>query len=462
MSAVQNTKEFIPTGPPLCVGSSLWRSHKWYRVVAGLLVMLLLSASTSGCFGWGPPSKEYLQREAWNDEALRHGPMGVDGTLTITQGPIHLKGDIEGPIRDDQVILHVEPIFRDHYVWFTNAMLDDDPETRVTLLVEGERLKLSGGSMSPDISSINIGETVSMEPTHNMTRAPDLPRDPAGWDSPNIIFAEGTPFRAQDSILSDFERAVVIFPDNSTRLIESSSVSLSFGEIWWQAGSYLEPSKPLSFQTDRFEITGNIERGRIILDDGRESSEPQFVTGSGGRFVAEPNKLNGEKVRITQVLTADDILLSAEIEVMASQQRVEITPGETKWVQVSYREASYEGDALLGDLNVTGDGAHMIQIPLQAPPSAVQEIAEASGPAAALVVPILAPFVFLAEALACMIGGCPENHPFPTYIEAGQVDYFFFKVEGAQEIGKYSATIHLGGQNYETVKIPMEIHVVES
>jgi hypothetical protein len=262
--------------------------------------------------------------------------------------------------------------------------------------------------------------------------------------------------------------------DNATLLSGGTSRSLA-APVVVSAPSFRGPawflSSALPLEAARFAMSGNATGGGIALEgDPAVIPSPRGVVGRDVSLALSAREARSVgSFRATQVLAGAGYLVPSQVEAGPEQADVTVAHGNTTWLAVDYRERTGEGDAVLADVNVTGDGAGLVEVPTEGPPPLVEEMlaAAASGSPpgnvfARMAVTLASPaivLVDLARTVACAVAGCPEDHPFPAWMDAGSVGTFYLQVRGDAPPGAYDASVTLRGANYDAVSIPVHIVV---
>lgn len=435
-----------------------------------MTVLALLVVSLAGCMG-PPDDTARTDRRLWRAEAEAHGPMGKEASFDIRGDPLEWTG--VGTTQDplSRATLLPGPLFpsRALYVWFADARVEGESEPGY-LLVEGERLTLEGGTLTEiSLQAATAGQTVRLALGEDLERAPSWLPEPEGWERPNAFFAKGNDINITDSTLSGHERAILLSSANRTRDVPLSSVRLSASGIYWAQEARIEVPGLVRIAASRLMVGGDGITGTLQISDRDDVRGPQAIAGHDATLAVSPGAMTTEGTfRVTQAIASDRPVLDSRLEILPHRTHVTVIQNETEWVGVSYREASYVGDGLLEDIEVTGSAADFVQVPVEMPPLWVQAMWDAVGetgmaaPFVAIAAAIASPFVLLAEALACIFGFCPQHHPFPSWLEAGDVGFFFIRVQGDVEPGTYEALIRIEGQNYPAVQIPLTIQVATS
>jgi hypothetical protein len=101
-------------------------------------------------------------------------------------------------------------------------------------------------------------------------------------------------------------------------------------------------------------------------------------------------------------------------------------------VRLHYRERSYRGDAVLGEIQIGGNARELLELQTGLPPTLTGEIMEAvidtgwGAPLAAIVALPVVSIVFVFDVFDCIFGGCVDLpaplDPFPQWMDAGAAD----------------------------------------
>lgn len=453
------------------------------RGVAMVLAVLVVTSGCSELFedptvpeDAAPPGVEPGESirevvDGWEDERRANAPVGLAASLTV-QGQYRLRADgasMTAPeLRAPFTLAPAETFSTDgRFVLFENATVAGAGEG--TLLVRGAAIEATDGAVRDlPVARATGGGAVRLRPGTD-----DDPPAPPEHGNETVedltFFGERTPAAAADVRLTNYSEAV-LFVGNESRPL-SGPLTVSAAATWWDAGSVVRTDR-VQLETARFAVVAP-NASTTVRTDSRTVEDANAVFGQNATPDLEPGRVRAESFRVRQALTDDGPVIDARVEVLPERVDVPVAAGERTWVEVHYREASYEGDAVLRNVSVTGPGAEYVEVPLERPRPylvrALRDLANSSAPvplkAAGIIA--LAPAAALeivvrglATAVDCIVAGCPSQHPLPTWIYAGEVDQFYYRVNATGATpGTYDATIHVEGENYETVEIPVRVNV---
>lgn len=430
--------------------------------------MLVLALPLAGCLRDGPSPEVQEKLDEWEADRDAHGPTGLEASFELSGRPLHVTGNLTAERLPAPVDLDVHPVFPsdEPYVYFRQA----DVGTFGTglLVVEGRQVRIDRGRLADvGLAEVRADGTVRLAPrTDNLQDVPER-RYPPTWDSANesAFFATFVDADLPSVRITGHDRAVLIRADNSSQELVGP-VTFSAAGFWWDDASRINASSA-SIDAAAFTAGGNVSSGRVQGE--LQVASPDAVFGHDGRIDVGPDRVasNGT-LRLTQVLTDDGPRIGSQVELLTEEDTVTVDEGNATWVRVHYREASFEGDAVIEDVRVTGDGASMVTVPIERPPTAVEELWQAvrnaswAAPFAVIGAVFLTPGLLFFEALDCILFDCPEQQPYPAWMEAGDIGRFYYRVNATMAPGTYDATIRILGQNYDAVAFPVTIRVSEA
>lgn len=457
------------------------------KLAALCLALLLAVGGCAGPAGDGPvpkgaappgaepgePIADVLDR--WESQRADASPMGLAatfdlrGNLTVRGPDGSLTGDLASPFT-----LRPAPAFPDdrRVVYLHNATVDGVGEG--LLILEGRAIRAKSGRLGAvNVDRIGAGhpETVRIRPAVTDDH-PAHAHNLSGAVASDLVHVEFTGLTVDSVGVTGYENATLVRDNRSTSL--SGPITVSAAGIWWDRQSRIH-SQSVRLETGDFSIsapggaTGTVSVSATAQDD---VNDPRTVFGHAATLAVEAGRVRtvGE-FRLTQTLTDDGPVLPATVDVLPTRTNVTVPSGGTKWVKVHYRERSYVGDGILANVTVGGDGSDLVAVPLERPDplvlEIVRELADTPGGQVALVFgsPALAALAggeVLFTAFDCLVRGCPDQHPYPTWIEAGEIGRFYYRVNATGvEPGRYDSTIHVDGSNYESFEIPVTVTVVE-
>lgn len=441
------------------------------RPIVPVVACILLSLALAGCLEEGPPPEVREVLEEWEADREAHPETGLAGTFELGGRPLHVTGNLSSSRLGAPVDLAVEPLFPsdDPLTYLRNATVE--PVGSGLVVVQGADVRVrSGALVDLEVDRATANGSVRLDPVVvSGADEPDKPNAtfPPTWDNANesFFFTEFVDVAGDAVQLIGFQRAVLIRDDGFEDL--AGTFTVDFDGLWWDRASHVNASR-VTLRGEPLSAGGNVSSGSATAGDVA-TDRARAVFAHGGRVdVTGTRVASNGTLRITQVLDPDRPVIDARVEVAPEEDRVTVDEGNETWTKVHFREATFEGDAVLEEIEITGDGAAMVTVPLQRPPGPIDELwdlVNGSGPAApwvALGAALASPFIALAEFLRCLLSGCPEKHPYPTWMDAGTLDAFYYRINGSMAPGTYDATIHIRGQNHDTVEIPVTIRVSEA
>lgn len=217
---------------------------------------------------------------------------------------------------------------------------------------------------------------------------------------------------------------------------------------------------------ERIVVGGDIPAGAVHAEFPGAGGALHMVVAHGATFTLGPDLVKAGSLRVTQALDGSGYLVRAAIE-LTGPPTVHVQAHNATSVRVGMRETTGVGDAVLGSVAVTGDGAAMVYVPVQDPAQEVLATLDDLPAPMAAVAAVPVAFGAFGMALAqglCGIASafsgedCPVNYPCPSYFEAGGGDRFYVFIQ-AGEPGEYDAVLHLTGRNYDDATLPLHIVV---
>lgn len=433
---------------------------------------LLVAIAFAGCGGnpnYAAPDRD-LRRD-WERERDAHGPMGIPATFDVTtptSGPLHITGtgrsaSLVAPL--DFVLGDIFPSNK-KYLYFEAATVTGQGSG--LLVVSAVDLHASQGTIeTPLVRQVSAEESLHLSTAPTFGARPSPVTFPEAWRDANesFFFADRIGSRVSNLKLQldAGEEAILIKSTGTVSL--NGTITLEAPVFYWSSGSFFRVEEA-SLMMDRFALGGNVTGGSLKPTDRAVVNAPKGIFGRDADIDVEPGRAKTTgSFRLTQAMTSSGLLLGAQVEVKSSESTVSVGRGQSKWVSVSYREKSYVGDAVLKDVQVTGNGKSLVKVPLKPPPTLIDELWDLvfeepwAGVFIAIPLAIVTPFVVIAQAITCAFTVCPENFPYPIWIDAGDVNVFYFKVVGGDDSGRFDSTITLTGQNYAAVTIPLTIQV---
>lgn len=432
------------------------------------LALALLTPALAGC---GTSSDldagDQKVKDEWQNARPSSDERGAPAELDLRGDPIVATGEFEADPLQAPLTLEPAPLFpdRQRFVFFGQAEIDDGSQGLVVL--EGETVQASDGSLEAfPVERVRADDGgVQLGPVHER---PDIDDDgwawPEAWSNADraLFFADTTHAEVRDVRLDGFERGLLV-TENESRPLEAP-VRLSAQSIAWDANATASVDE-VRLDVRELAVASNGTRGHADAEGRERLEDPEAIFGHGGEIRAEPGRIaSSQPVRLTQALADGTPQWRSDVEIHATSEAIAVERGETAWLPVLYREASGEADALMDNATVTGDAKRLVTVPVEKPPMIVEKLWDAvfDHPGSALVagipVAMASPFLVMAEALSCLTG-CPENSPYPSWIDAGEVGTFYVKVEGEAPPGDYESSITIEGQNYDPVDFPLAVTV---
>lgn len=441
------------------------------RVGGSLRVALALALVTpvlAGCAtddDLDEEDEDVLRR--WRADQVPRQARGLSGDLQIEGQVVALTGNLTGTQIETPFQLAPGPVFPDDepFVFFGNATLGAGGQG--LLVLDGDHLEASSGTMSQlPVEQVQANDTVRMTPIADGEPVPeDRWTFPSNWSQADeaLFFAQTTAVDVNEVTLSGFDRGLFL-TTNASQTVESP-VTVSADRIAWNPnGSVVVDEAELD--VTEVGISGNATQGVVDPENSDPVQDPDAVFGHDGRLVIAPGTVETtDEIQVTQILKNGTAHLAANVQIHPTRTTVNVAPNETEWVRVLYRERSNLGDGLLENATVTGPGSAMVEVPVERAPLLVEElwgIVGEAGPAGLVFgIPLApaSPFLLLAEGLDCLAFGCPDQHPYPAWIEAGEVGSFYVKVEGSGTPGPHETNVTIDGRNYEPVHFPLRVNV---
>ena len=175
--------------------------------------------------------------------------------------------------------------------------------------------------------------------------------------------------------------------------------------------------------------------------------------------------------RLTQAVNEVGLVLPAAVEIVPESAEVWVRPNETRVVRLHYRERSYGGDAVLGEIKIGGRAKELLELQTGFPKTLTGEIIEAvidtgwAAPLAAIATLPTVSIVFVIDIFGCIFGGCANLpaplEPFPQWMDAGAIGTMEVRVKGNLGVGTYETSLTFVGRNFCSVSVPLTVHVGE-
>lgn len=434
-------------------------------VRVAIVASLLLGVAVAGCASPDSTAPNRDVRDQWRAQRDAHGPLGVPATFNLTGQPLYVLGD--GAVANLPAPFDFFPAPRPGqnagYLFFENANVSGKGSG--FLVLEATTVHAAGGAFKDlKISRANLNDTVALYTRLAGGLKPSVQFPPAWADaSMEFLGSDATGGAAKSLLLSNYTRAALLAGGQATNLTGALNVTAT--NFHWSFTSWMRVAGAQT-RFERFGLGGLVTGGSLIPEGRPVVNTPLGVFGLDAALLMEPKHVQAKTTfRLTQALTNAGLLLPAQVEVVSSETSVSLAHGEEKWVSVSYREKSYIGDAVLKNVQVTGSGQALIQVPLKDPQYFILQLWQAvlgagwAAPFLAIPLAVATPWILIAEVLTCAFSVCPQQYPYPIWMGTGSVDVFYFKVNGDLMPGEYDATITFEGQNYSSVKVPIHITI---
>jgi len=226
---------------------------------------------------------------------------------------------------------------------------------------------------------------------------------------------------------------------------------------------------------DVFGIGGDFGQGRVGVPSLSYSGLPTAFFGVGGELSAsaDGDVVTPSPFNLTQAIDEAGLLLTSVVELAPTEITVDVEEGGYRVVPVSYREASFEGDAVLKEVAVETNGPEdLLKIPVvpfeNRTTRLFDVLVDAGWGAPVLFVPVVvaAPFVFFADVLDCIFfgncgsGGSVRVEPFLGWIDAGSVHEYEVYVAGSGSPGdQWDVTITYIGENFCPARLQLTVNI---
>lgn len=419
----------------------------------------------------GEPIDDVLDR--WRARRDDNRPFGLSATTTLSgDGLVVHSGDgvhtatVEGSctVRQDSI----------HDGGLVCSDVTVDGAAAAALFVNADRFAVTGGALRGlHVDRAWCHDPVVLlvkdeSPTHGPSE-PSVPDDVEG-SGPGLTEYAGGPLEAVE--LSGFEEAFAI--RDGERVDLEAPVTVTADHAWLANDTKVEAGAA-TLRTGRFSVAAPEGTSGTVAVEGRaDVADPHGLFGADATLAVEPGRLAAEEpFRLTQAVLEDRFALESTVDVLPATTSVSVPAGETRWVDVYYRERSYVGDGVVGEVSVDSEAEGLVTLPVEPPEPVVTQVVESlddgtatSGLLITAFAPALAALVVgegVATFFNCAVNDCPSERPYPSWIHAGAVDRFYYRVDATDhEPGTYEATARVEGANYDTVEIPVEVTVTEA
>lgn len=441
--------------------------------LAVLASWLVVATGVAGCF-----ARTDAVVADWERERDAHGPLGVAATFDLQGDPLTVTG--EGrltPGTGFDLALTPPTFSANPYLYFDGARTPGHDEG--ILVFAGARVHVAT-SAPPSVAFDTV--TAGTEVAVPLPRTGDAVRvGEAAWPDDwkeareSAFFAEPTGAAVTDWTVTGFARGLLVTPGGTAAV--TSPVHVDAARFAWGHGSTLRTGS-LDLDLAKMALGGNVSAGDLKPDGLPTVVAPRGVFGHDVKLRIDAHHVRTTApFRLTQAITAQGLLLGSKVEVKPAAGPLRLAAGQGEaWTAVRYREAGYRGDAVLRTIEVTGPGAAYVQVPVERPPSYIEELWRllTNGTKdpwvqafAAVFVVVASPALVLLEAgraVACVFATCPDQYPFPAWMDAGAVGTFYVKAgrggpQGAPAPGSYPVHVVLKGRNYDDVAFDLTLTV---
>lgn len=417
----------------------------------------------------GEPIDDVLER--WRRQRENNAPFGLAATASLSgeRLTVHAEGVEAAATVDGECTLRKEGPIEGGVVC---AAATVDGEAADALVVRGSTLQANGTLRGLFVERVTCSDPLLArleEPTlEEPPEYPEIPDSATEDSSRPVTQYVGGPLESVE--LSGFEEAYLVREGKRREL--SEPIVVSAPSVWVEEGTVLE-SDAATLEATQFSVSAPEGASGTVAIEGREDvPSPYGVFGHDASLAVEPGGVDSEgSFRLTQVITEEEFLLESTVDILPATTSVTLPAGETRWIDAYYRERSYVGDGVLGEVAVDSDAEGLMTVPVEPPQLLVQQVVEtlSSSGAGVLALGAVAPALValaigegIATALDCAFNDCPSEQPYPAWADAGAVGRFYYRVDArGVEPGTYEATATLAGANYERREIPLTVEVTE-
>lgn len=418
----------------------------------------------------GEPIDDVLSR--WRQQRDENKPFGLAATASLAgEGMVVHAEDVGARASVEGAFTLAKEGAIDGGVVCSGVTVDG--ESADALVVHGSTLEVRGGRLADaSFERVACADPVGVHLEDSIERDapkyPDPPDEQPEEPPPSAHDYVGGPLEADE--LSGFNSAYFVRDGERTAITDPVSVSAE--HLWVVDGTVVEAGSA-RVEAPRFSLAAPKGTTGTIEVEGRENVvDPFGLFGSDATLDLEQGRFETDgSFRLTQAMLEDEFALDSTVDVLPATTSVSVPAGETRWVDVYYRERSYVGDGVLGGVSIDASAEGVMEVPVAPPTLLVQKVIEelddnaAEGFVLAAAAPglwALALGEILATALDCAFNDCPSEHPYPSWIDAGSVDRFYYRVNATDlEPGEYEATATIEGANYGAVEIPVSVTVTE-
>jgi len=408
----------------------------------------------------------------WEAEREAHGALGRAATFNLSGAAYRVHGiataNVEAPF-----VLHLGEL-GSGLITFADVQVEGVEERGELALFSTDRQRLTASSGAVEDIAI---KTVILE-EGQLTAAIGIVPERIG----NTDFYRAAA-NVKDLALDDIDRASLAvegtqpsidgriewMPTGPVVLTEASQITFHDED----AGAFeMLSNDALALEYEAFSLAGDFSAGSLEIDGEVVQGTPAAIFGREARVTSTASPVEAlETFRVTQAINEAGLVLPASVEVVAETSEVWVPVNETRIVRLHYRERSYLGDAVLGEIQIGGQAEELLELQTGFPETYTGEIIEAvidTGWGAPLIaiaaIPVVS-VVFVIDVFECIFGGCLDLpaplEPFPQWIEAGQIGTMEVRVKGDLVSGTYETSLTFIGRNYCPVTVPITVHVGE-
>lgn len=228
----------------------------------------------------------------------------------------------------------------------------------------------------------------------------------------------------------------------------------------------------LELEYAQFGIGGDFASGSLEIEGARVQGTPVAVFGRVGALRVDAGSVEATgDLQITQAINEAGLVVPASVEIITEASEVYVPLNGERVVRFFYRERSYTGDAVLGEIHTGGSADELLELQTT---SFLEDTLTAqlvgavidtgwAAPIAALTAIPAIPIVFVIDVFDCIFGGCLDQpaplEPFPQWIDAGGMGSMEVRVKGDLGTGTYQTSLIFVGRNYCPVTVPLIVHV---
>jgi hypothetical protein len=412
-------------------------------------------------------------RAAWEKERAAHGALGHAASFSLQASEYRVQGTGHANVKAP-FTLAIGNV-GSGLVSFDGAVVEDvDEHGRVELYASGntpghmqatageikqlalKTVAVSNGMLDGaiDVASEVIGNTDFYRANATVS---ELALEDVGQA---YLYPEGT---------TGLDSRIEWMPSGPVVLHEASGLTFYEADV----GSVQQTMKAaLDVDYEAFGVAGDITSGSLDVKDVEVHGTPSAIFGLDTQLRAGASSIESrESFRLTQAINEAGLVLPADVEIVPEAAEVWVAPSKTEVVRFYYRERSYGGDAVLGEIQIGGEAKELLELQTGFPKTltgeligAVRDTGWAAPLAAIAAIPTIS-IVFVIDVFDCIFGGCanqpPPLEPFPQWIEAGAIGTMEVRVKGNLAPGTYATTLTFVGRNYCPVRVPLTVHVGE-